>query len=90
MLLIVTVAVMYTQLLLKIPRVSDRALMAGNAQGDEIEAHIDSGASRHFTSDARLFASWDDGVPNIIFDTAAGVPITSRVVDTLKFLAMNV
>lgn len=38
----------------------------------------------------RWFSSWGNGVPNITFNTAAGVPITSRAVGTLKFLAKNV
>mmetsp|Transcript_16991 Transcript_16991/g.32548 ORF Transcript_16991/g.32548 Transcript_16991/m.32548 type:complete len:119 (+) Transcript_16991:567-923(+) len=50
----------------------------------KMKMHIDSGASRHFISDVRLFASWDTDVPNITFNAAAGVSITSRAVGTLK------
>lgn len=90
MLCIVNVAVKFAQLVVKVPRVIDCALMVGNAHGNEIKVYIDSGASHHFISDARLFTPWNDGVSNIIFNTATGVPITSRAVGTLKFLVMDV
>lgn len=64
-------------------------LLRGDAQRDGIKIRIDCGVSRHFISDIRLFTSWDEAVPNITFSTAAGVPITSRALATLKFIAMD-
>lgn len=69
---------------------TNSALMAGTMRTDGIELHIDSGASRPFISDVRLFASWENEAPNITFSTAAAVPITSRDIGTLKFLTTDV
>lgn len=77
MVFIVMIAMVFAQLGVKIPRVTDCALMAGNAHGGDIKVHIDSGASRHFISDVRLFVSWDEEVPNITFNTASCVPVTA-------------
>lgn len=73
MLLIMTVDTMFAQLIVNVPRVTDCELMVGNDIHGEIKVHIDSGAFRHFILDARPFAPWDDGVPNITFNTASGV-----------------
>lgn len=65
------------------------ALKAGGAHDCGIRIHIDSGASRHFTSDIRLLASWDEDVPNITLNTISSVPITSKAIGTV-FLASDV
>lgn len=70
----------------------DNAFLAGRIRNCGIKIHINFGASRHFMFDVRMFASWNDVVPNITFNTVVSVTITSKVciVGTLGFLVSNV
>lgn len=72
------------------PDTEDLPFLTGGVQDCGIKIRTDSGALRHFVSNKRLFASWNEDVPNITYSTAAGVLITSRAVSTLKFLASDV
>lgn len=49
--------------------------------------HIDSGVFRQFISDIRLLTSWGDDAANVTFNNAAGMPISSRAVIALDFVA---
>lgn len=56
---------------------------------DDVVLHIDSGASKHFTSDVGLFTSWNLGAKNVTFNTATGTTIASYAVGTLKLKAYD-
>lgn len=60
------------------PTTEEVAFIVGDAQQCGIKTHINSGASRHFMCDVRLFASCDEAALNITFSTVAGVQINSR------------
>lgn len=66
----VMVATLFVQCILRKPHTDGVALMAGYAREVVTKVNIDSGASRYFLFDARLFVSWDNNVLSIKINTS--------------------